>query len=80
MSKTKPLSADEISRLEALIGYEFKEKARLDRALTHASACPPRRAITNVWSFWATAFWVSALQSFCSPSSAMRPKVSFRCV
>ena len=38
MSKTKPLSADEISRLEALIGYEFKEKARLDRALTHASA------------------------------------------
>ena len=25
MSKTKPLSADEISRLEALIGYEFKE-------------------------------------------------------
>ncbi|KAA3504542.1 MULTISPECIES: ribonuclease III [Rhizobium/Agrobacterium group] len=38
MSKTKPLSTDEISRLEALIGYEFKEKARLDRALTHASA------------------------------------------
>ncbi|WP_320199347.1 ribonuclease III [Agrobacterium sp. rho-13.3] len=38
MSKAKPLSMDEIGRLEALIGYEFKEKARLDRALTHASA------------------------------------------
>lgn len=38
MSKAKPLSTDEISRLEALIGYEFQEKARLDRALTHASA------------------------------------------
>lgn len=38
MSKTKPLSIEEIGRLEALIGYDFKEKARLDRALTHASA------------------------------------------
>ncbi|MEJ8308417.1 ribonuclease III [Agrobacterium larrymoorei] len=38
MSKAKPLQTDEIARLEALIGYEFKEKARLDRALTHASA------------------------------------------
>lgn len=38
MSKVKSLSVEEIGRLEALIGYEFKEKARLDRALTHASA------------------------------------------
>ncbi|MFK0383410.1 ribonuclease III [Rhizobium sp. RM] len=38
MSKSKPLSVEEISRLETLIGYQFKEKARLDRALTHASA------------------------------------------
>ncbi|MET0172329.1 MAG: ribonuclease III domain-containing protein, partial [Agrobacterium vaccinii] len=38
MSKTKPLSMEEIGRLETLIGYRFKEKARLDRALTHASA------------------------------------------
>lgn len=38
MSKTKPLSMEEIGRLEGLIGYRFKEKARLDRALTHASA------------------------------------------
>ncbi|KIQ02013.1 ribonuclease III [Agrobacterium tumefaciens] len=38
MSKVKPLSTEEINRLEALIGYQFKEKARLDRALTHASA------------------------------------------
>lgn len=38
MSKGRPLTKDEINRLEALIGYQFKEKARLDRALTHASA------------------------------------------
>lgn len=38
MSKIKPLSMEEIGRLEAIIGYDFREKARLDRALTHASA------------------------------------------
>lgn len=38
MSKVKAFSADEVKAIEALIGYEFKEKARLDRALTHASA------------------------------------------
>lgn len=38
MSKVKALTADEVRAIEALIGYEFKEKARLDRALTHASA------------------------------------------
>lgn len=36
--KPKPFLTEEIARLEALMGYEFKEKARLDRALTHASA------------------------------------------
>lgn len=38
MSKAKPLSPEEIGRIEALIGHVFTEKARLDRALTHASA------------------------------------------
>ncbi|WP_313617318.1 ribonuclease III [Agrobacterium sp.] len=38
MSKAKPLSAEEIGRIEELIGHVFTEKARLDRALTHASA------------------------------------------
>jgi ribonuclease-3 len=38
MSKSRSLSAEETSRLETLIGYVFEEKARLDRALTHASA------------------------------------------
>lgn len=38
MSKAKPLSPEEIGRIENLIGHVFKEKARLDRALTHASA------------------------------------------
>lgn len=38
MSKVKPFSADEVRAIEALIGYEFIDKARLDRALTHASA------------------------------------------
>lgn len=38
MSKVKAFSTDEVRSIETLIGYEFKEKARLDRALTHASA------------------------------------------
>lgn len=38
MSKVKAFSTDEVSAIETLIGYEFSEKARLDRALTHASA------------------------------------------
>ncbi len=38
MSKAQTLSAADRTRLEALIGYEFAEKERLDRALTHASA------------------------------------------
>jgi ribonuclease III len=38
MSKAKPLSPEEIGRIEDLIGHVFTEKARLDRALTHASA------------------------------------------
>lgn len=38
MSKAKPLSPEEIGRIEDLIGHTFTEKARLDRALTHASA------------------------------------------
>lgn len=35
--KTKALSAEERSQLETLIGYEFADKHRLDRAFTHAS-------------------------------------------
>ncbi|MDM9629157.1 ribonuclease III [Rhizobium sp. S152] len=38
MSKAQSLSAADRARLEALIGHEFAEKERLDRALTHASA------------------------------------------
>ncbi|MBD9447638.1 MULTISPECIES: ribonuclease III [Rhizobium] len=38
MSKSQTLSAADRTRLEALIGHEFAEKERLDRALTHASA------------------------------------------
>jgi ribonuclease-3 len=38
MSKATTLSSADRARLEALIGYEFTEKERLDRALTHASA------------------------------------------
>lgn len=38
MSKAQSLSALDRTRLEALIGHEFTEKERLDRALTHASA------------------------------------------
>jgi ribonuclease-3 len=38
MSKTQTLSAADRTRLEALIGHQFAEKERLDRALTHASA------------------------------------------
>jgi ribonuclease-3 len=38
MSKAQTLSALDRTRLEALIGHEFTEKERLDRALTHASA------------------------------------------
>ncbi|KQV63902.1 ribonuclease III [Rhizobium sp. Root1220] len=38
MSKAKALSPADRTKLEALIGHEFAEKDRLDRALTHASA------------------------------------------
>lgn len=40
--RPKPLSPEEIARLETLIGYRFRQKDRLDRALTHASALPSR--------------------------------------
>lgn len=38
MSKAQSLSAVDRAKLEALIGHDFVEKERLDRALTHASA------------------------------------------
>ncbi|MDQ0562199.1 ribonuclease-3 [Rhizobium mesoamericanum] len=38
MSKAQALSAADRTRLETLIGHAFREKERLDRALTHASA------------------------------------------
>jgi len=38
MSKAQTLSAADRAKLEALIGHQFAEKERLDRALTHASA------------------------------------------
>ncbi|MBB4479796.1 MULTISPECIES: ribonuclease III [Rhizobium] len=38
MSKAQTLSAADRAKLEILIGHDFAEKARLDRALTHASA------------------------------------------
>ncbi|TPW32002.1 ribonuclease III [Pararhizobium mangrovi] len=40
----KRLGDHERARLEARIGIVFKDKARLDRALTHASALGPDRA------------------------------------
>ncbi|MDK1488995.1 ribonuclease III [Sinorhizobium sp. 7-81] len=36
--KGRPLSAEDRARLETVIGYQFVEKERLDRALTHSSA------------------------------------------
>ncbi|MCA1438926.1 ribonuclease III [Ensifer sp. IC4062] len=36
--KGRSLSAEDRARLEAVIGYQFSEKERLDRALTHSSA------------------------------------------
>lgn len=38
MSKAQMLSAADRAKLENLIGHDFAEKERLDRALTHASA------------------------------------------
>ncbi|MBB4185053.1 ribonuclease-3 [Sinorhizobium terangae] len=38
MMKGRSLSAEDRARLEAVIGYQFSEKERLDRALTHSSA------------------------------------------
>ncbi|MGO7203699.1 ribonuclease III, partial [Rhizobium ruizarguesonis] len=38
MSKAQTLSAADRAKLEGLIGHDFAEKERLDRALTHASA------------------------------------------
>ncbi|KQV11191.1 ribonuclease III [Rhizobium sp. Root1203] len=38
MNKAQTLSATDRTRLETLIGHQFAEKERLDRALTHASA------------------------------------------
>lgn len=42
MSKPRPLSAEDFARLEAMIGHSFTDRARLDRALVHASALPSR--------------------------------------
>lgn len=38
MMKARSLSAEDRAKLEAVIGYQFSEKERLDRALTHSSA------------------------------------------
>jgi ribonuclease-3 len=38
MMKSRSLSAEDRAKLEAVIGYQFVEKERLDRALTHSSA------------------------------------------
>ncbi|ASY55760.1 Ribonuclease III [Sinorhizobium sp. CCBAU 05631] len=38
MMKGRSLSAEDRARLETAIGYQFAEKERLDRALTHSSA------------------------------------------
>src|SRR3546814_14477345 len=35
--RAKALSAETLSQLETLIGHEFADKTRLDRAFTHAS-------------------------------------------
>lgn len=42
MNKPKPLSAEDFARLEQMIGHSFTDRARLDRALIHASALPSR--------------------------------------
>ncbi|WDZ77661.1 ribonuclease III [Ensifer adhaerens] len=36
--KSRSLSAEDRAKLETVIGYQFAEKERLDRALTHSSA------------------------------------------
>ncbi len=38
MMKSQSLGAEDRVKLEAVIGYQFTEKERLDRALTHSSA------------------------------------------
>ncbi|KRD56722.1 ribonuclease III [Ensifer sp. Root278] len=38
MMKSRSLSAEDRAKLETVIGYQFAEKERLDRALTHSSA------------------------------------------
>ncbi|HEX5932662.1 MAG TPA: ribonuclease III [Pseudorhizobium sp.] len=42
--RAKSLSAEERSKLEALIGHDFADKHRLDRAITHASTGSARGA------------------------------------
>lgn len=42
MNKPRALSADDFARLEQMIGHSFTDRARLDRALIHASALPSR--------------------------------------
>ena len=53
----------QIESLEAKIGHRFKDRALIERALTHASAlaalrAPPPTAISG-WNFSATGCWVS---------------------
>nr|WP_058320514.1 ribonuclease III [Sinorhizobium sp. GL28] len=38
MMKSRSLSAEDRAKFETVIGYQFAEKERLDRALTHSSA------------------------------------------
>ncbi|MCM2291984.1 ribonuclease III [Allorhizobium sp. BGMRC 0089] len=42
MKAPKPLNDKELMAVEAAIGHHFTDKARLDRALTHASARPAK--------------------------------------
>ncbi len=42
MKKPRPPIAEVRAAVEALVGYEFSDKERLDRALTHSSAKPQK--------------------------------------
>ena len=50
-----------LEELERRLGYRFKERSLLKRALTHSSFMNEQRSIRtetmNVWNFWGMQFW-----------------------
>lgn len=53
----------DIKKVERIIGYTFKDKALLERALTHGSASKTHLKTISLWSFWGTVSLILSLRN-----------------